>query len=354
LRSPQRKHPAGTVAEFSTTENSDVGCFHSDLFLPEPMAPHHRFSAYDRQIRRDGALGIWPMAAFAVSAGISGSDGRALRMTVAVVIVTYNSAAVLPGCLGSIPAGTTIVVVDNASTDRSAALAEAHGATVLRQARNLGFGTACNRGAESVPGAHVLFLNPDARLETGALARLQATLETFADAGAVGPLLAGADGRPALRGGSALHDKPTGPPLPLPEGPCCWPLLTGAALLVRRSAFDALGGFDEAIFLYYEDDDFSLRLRQAGWSLLVEPRARVFHEPGHSSPRGFGAVRARETHAAKALLYVTAKHGRPVDRARLRRKTWRRLLQAALLADWRRLAKASAVLSVLRRGEPNL
>lgn len=287
-----------------------------------------------------------------VSEEVSRADRGTLRMTVAVVIVTYNSAAVLPGCLVRIPEGIRVVVVDNASTDRSAALAEAHGAAVLRHDRNLGFGTACNRGAAAVPGADVLFLNPDARLEPGALARLQSTLEAFPDAGAVGPLLVGADGRPALRDGSALHDRPAGPPLPLPQGPCCWPLLTGAALLVRRAAFDALGGFDEAIFLYYEDDDLSLRLRQAGWALLVEPQARVFHEPARSSPPGFTATRRRETHAARALLYVTAKHGRPLDRAQLKRKTWRRALLALLLADRRRLAKAMGVLSVLHTREP--
>jgi GT2 family glycosyltransferase len=272
-------------------------------------------------------------------------------MAFAVVIVTYNSAAVLPGCLDRLPPGTPVVVVDNASDDSSAAIAAAHGATVLRQDRNLGFGTACNRGAAAVPGADLLFLNPDARPEPGALERLAATLAAFPDAGAVGPLLHGDDGRPGLRDGSPLHDRPAGPPLPSPVGPCCWPLLTGAALLVRRAAFDALGGFDEAIFLYHEDDDLSLRLRQAGWSLIVEPGARVFHEPARSSPRRFAAIRVREAHAARALLYVTTKHGRPLDLARLRRKTWRRLLLAVLLADRRRLAKAMGVLSVLAEAD---
>jgi GT2 family glycosyltransferase len=272
-------------------------------------------------------------------------------MAFAVVIVTYNSAAVLPGCLDSLPPGTPVVVVDNASDDSSAAIAAAHGATVLRQDRNLGFGTACNRGAAAVPGADLLFLNPDARPEPGALERLAATLAAFPDAGAVGPLLHGDDGRPGLRDGSPLHDRPEGPPLPSPVGPCCWPLLTGAALLVRRAAFDTLGGFDEAIFLYHEDDDLSLRLRQAGWSLIVEPGARVFHEPARSSPRRFAAIRVREAHAARALLYVTTKHGRPLDLARLRRKTWRRLLLAVLLADRRRLAKAMGVLSVLAEAD---
>ena len=269
-------------------------------------------------------------------------------MAPVIVIVTYNSAAVLAGCLDTIPDGIRVVVVDNASADASASMAEARGTTVLRQDRNLGFGTACNRGAAAVPGADVLFLNPDARLEAGALDRLAATLETYTDAGAVGPLLLGEDGAPALPDRSALHDRPAGPAPPLPEGPCCWPLLTGAALLVRRAAFDALGGFDEAIFLYHEDDDLSLRLRQAGWSLLVEPSARVFHEPARSTPPSFAAIRMREAHAARALLHVTAKHGRPLDTGRLRRKTWRRLLLALLLADRRRLAKAVGVLGVVR------
>jgi GT2 family glycosyltransferase len=269
-------------------------------------------------------------------------------VTPAIVIVSYNSSVVLPGCLDTVPAGTVVIVVDNASEDGSADLAAARGARVIRNTANRGFTVACNQGAAAAAPADVLFLNPDARLEPGAMERLAAALAAFPEAGAAGPMLVDETGETRLRDGSALHDRPSGPPLPLPEGICCWPLLTGAALMVRRQAFEAVGGLDEAIFLYHDDDDLSLRLRQAGWSLLVEPAARVFHEPARSSPPSFASIRAREAHALRSLVHVTAKHGRPLDLARLRRKTWRRLALAVLLADRRRMAKALGILSALR------
>ncbi|MEO6323907.1 MAG: glycosyltransferase, partial [Thermoanaerobaculia bacterium] len=91
---------------------------------------------------------------------------------VLVVIVAWNSASYLGEAVRSIPAGTPVVVVDNASTDRSAEIAEAAGARVVRLPSNIGFGPACNRGAREQGGTSrtIFFLNPDAALRGGAAA----------------------------------------------------------------------------------------------------------------------------------------------------------------------------------------
>ena len=90
-------------------------------------------------------------------------------MEVGIVIVSYNSAAVLGACLNSIPSGHEVIVVDNASHDASENIAAAAGAKVVRNELNIGFGAACNIGARLLSSSHVLFLNPDAILEEGAL-----------------------------------------------------------------------------------------------------------------------------------------------------------------------------------------
>ena len=97
-------------------------------------------------------------------------------MRLDVVVVTYESAGHLPACLGALPAEATVVVVDNASGDRSAAVAEEHDALVVRNSRNRGFAAAANQGAALGQADLLLFLNPDAVIDAPDLERLAASL----------------------------------------------------------------------------------------------------------------------------------------------------------------------------------
>lgn len=222
---------------------------------------------------------------------------------VSVAIVSWNSAAHLAEAVRSVPPGVRVVVVDNASADDSADVARQAGARVVETGRNLGFGPACNLAArEGPPSETILFLNPDAALLDGAAAldALLSELDRDTSVAAVAPALTG-DGQelfqlrrfpspgslareaflvnriwPANAG--LLHerylDRPRAEPFDV-EQPAA------AALLVRRDAFEAIGGFDPAFApAWFEDVDFCARLWKSGRRIRYVPSARVTHVGG--------------------------------------------------------------------------
>lgn len=205
---------------------------------------------------------------------------------ITAIVVAYDSAQVLPACLAALAGeGVRIIVVDNASGDGSAELAERLGAQVLRNARNEGYGRANNRGVRAAGTPFVLIVNPDLELATGAVAALLAAAEAWPDAAAFAPRIVEPSGRVFLQPRSLLSPAHLNQArqIVLPEGDACLPFLSGACLLLRREVFLALGGFDPAIFLFYEDDDLCRRLRQAGHALVHVDAAAARHARGGSS-----------------------------------------------------------------------
>ena len=226
---------------------------------------------------------------------------------VSAVVVSYNSATYLPDCLRSLRSEgvADVVVVDNASSDTSVAVVEDAdpAATVVETGSNLGFGAAANRGVARSRGDHVLILNPDTVVEPGTVKALSEALERDPGLAIVGPRMENTDGSlyPSVR---------RFPDLPVAVGHAflglVWPAnpytrnyrmldwdherpdpdvdwVGGACLLVRRSAFDVVSGFDEAYFMYVEDVDLCWRLGRAGWRIGYEPDGRVTHALGGSS-----------------------------------------------------------------------
>ncbi|RMH23582.1 MAG: glycosyltransferase family 2 protein [Acidobacteria bacterium] len=220
---------------------------------------------------------------------------------ISVLIVSHQSRRHLERCLRSLPPvgdGLEVIVADNASSDGSAELARRvlPAATVLELGENAGFGAANNRAAAAARGDRLLLLNPDAELEPGCLERLAAALDADPRLGLVAPQLRYPDGRRQFVWapetgvlGEALqmvrnpfedrawNHRLVPPLLRLLTGPG-W--FTAACVLLRRSAFDAAGGFDESFFLYFEDVDLCRRLRRAGWRLRLVPEARARHVKG--------------------------------------------------------------------------
>ncbi len=219
-----------------------------------------------------------------------------------IVIVSWNTAVLLADCLGSISTGTTglehhIIVVDNASTDDSAAMIarEFPAVQLIRNAENVGFARANNQGLRASTGRYVLFLNSDTRVPCGILSALVEFMDAHPDAGACSPRLARADGstQPFTFGGDptpaylfargwmrlirhrAVHDWET-----LESQSVDW--VSGACLLARRDAVLQVGGFDEDFFMYFEDNDLCLRLRRAGWKVFYNPQVSITHLGGAS------------------------------------------------------------------------
>jgi len=233
------------------------------------------------------------------------------------VVVTYQSEADIGACLGalaSLPHPGKVVVVDHGS-DRSAAIARSLGAIVVADPTNPGFGTGQNRGVRHTDSPYVLLVNPDAVVEATGIAAGVAVLDASPDVAAVQGIVtdrrsgrpersAGAPLGPVHLLGRALHARHLlrsplvrravmgAPGLAVladhvervPSGATDVEALGATALLVRRAAFDAVGGFDQGYFLYGEDLDLCRRLRRDRWRLITLPIPWATHAAGSSSP----------------------------------------------------------------------
>jgi GT2 family glycosyltransferase len=233
---------------------------------------------------------------------------------ITAIVVSYNSAAVLGGCLSALAeSGVGALVVDNASGDDSAAIARAAGAAVLAMARNEGYGRANNAGVVAAATPFVLICNPDLTVTPQAIAALGEAARQWPEAGLWAPLIVEPDGRLFVQPRSLLspaHLNAQRKPL-IPEGPACLPFVSGACFLMRRELFLALGGFDPEIFLFYEDDDLCRRLLDRRLALLLVPAARVTHLRGQSSAPSRAQRHRARWHGAWSAGYIRRKYGLP-------------------------------------------
>jgi GT2 family glycosyltransferase len=231
------------------------------------------------------------------------------------VIVAHDSADVLPACIAALAGQhVPVIVVDNASRDASVAVAEAAGARVIRNVRNEGYGRANNRGVWAAEAAErVLIVNPDVSLRPGAVDALLEAARRWPDAGLLAPRLVEPDGRFFFQARSLLAPYLTNPGgrAALPQGDACAPFLSGACLMVARGLFLDLGGFDERIFLFYEDDDLCRRVADAGHALVHVHGAEALHGRGRSSAPEPGRVFRSRWHQAWSRAYVSRKYGLP-------------------------------------------
>lgn len=206
-----------------------------------------------------------------------------------MVVVTHDSAqslpAVLEALLEQLGPEDELVVVDNASQDQSAAAARRAGSavTVIENEANLGFAAGCQVGAASTRAPLLLFVNPDCRIEAHCLERLRAAAAREPAWGAWQAAVLMPDGHINTDGG-VVHYIGAGwagdcgkPVAALPDAPTEVAFASGAALVARRSAWDALGGLDPSYFMYSEDLDLGLRLWLAGYRVGIIPDARVVH-----------------------------------------------------------------------------
>jgi GT2 family glycosyltransferase len=233
---------------------------------------------------------------------------------VTAIVVAFDSAHALPECLDALrAAGVPAIVVDNASEDDGASIAEAQGATVIRNARNEGYGRANNIGARAASSEFILIVNPDVVIEPGSVAALVGAAQRYPEAGFFAPQIVEPSGRVFFQPRSLLAPylkNPSGR-LSLPEGDACVPFASGACFLIRRELFLRLRGFDERIFLFYEDDDLCRRVAEASPALIYVPDALVRHGRGRSSAQKGGRIFASRWHQAWSRAYVSRKYRLP-------------------------------------------
>jgi N-acetylglucosaminyl-diphospho-decaprenol L-rhamnosyltransferase len=213
-----------------------------------------------------------------------------------IVTVGYQSAAKLPAFLQSAAdaaPGAEYIIVDNASTDDTEAVARQNGAhQVVHSDRNIGFGRACNLGAESASGQWLLFANPDITLESVPALDRPAGERYGLGAGLISEH--GSDYKSALRAETRVAEdafaqlwtrffpRALSSHFPKRRRPARW--ASAAVLLCRRSEFLSIGGFDRRYFLYFEDRDLGRQYRESMYPLRMEPGLRARHGHGDSSP----------------------------------------------------------------------
>jgi N-acetylglucosaminyl-diphospho-decaprenol L-rhamnosyltransferase len=259
-----------------------------------------------------------------------------MSANVAVIVVTHFSASHLAACLDSVPHAssthTPTIVIDNNTTDDSVRnVVKSHpSVTFIEAHENLGYGRAINRAVETLgPSIEwILVTNPDTVFRSGAIDALVATGESDARIGSVGPRITNSDGTtypsaralPSLRIGighalfakawprnpwtarylqSSVYTRPG-----LESSTAGW--LSGACVLVRREAFNQVGGFDSRYFMYFEDVDLGKALGDAGWKNIYAPIASVEHAGGTSTTRY--SRRMLAIHHASAAAYLDKKY----------------------------------------------
>jgi N-acetylglucosaminyl-diphospho-decaprenol L-rhamnosyltransferase len=252
-----------------------------------------------------------------------------------VVVVTWNSSTVLPTFLASLRSATSspyeVVVADNASPEGPPAVPE--GVTLLPTGGNLGYGKGANLGASGFAGEWLVIANPDVKWAPGALDGLLAAADRWPRAGCLGPAIRTTDELlyPSARAFPSLgrglghavfgwwwpsnpwtrsYRAEVGTPV---EGTTGW--LSGSLMVVRREAWEQVGGFDPRFFMYCEDMDLCRRLAEAGWQNVYVPSAVITHVGGHATA-GRPKAMLREHH--KALYTYLSEHYRGARWAPLR------------------------------------
>jgi GT2 family glycosyltransferase len=232
--------------------------------------------------------------------------------SITVVIISYNTREHLRLCLASVQNAGSTVVVDNASNDGSDEMvrSEYPSVTLVRVDHNVGYGAAANIGLCVADADVILLLNSDTRIQPDSLDVLRDFLDEHPDAGIVGPRLVNPDG--TLQ--ASIYPFPTPFQILLQESGlgrlahasriasrrarshadvCAAPWVLGAALAIRRSAFESVCGFDPSFFLYYEEVDLCYRMREHGWKTYFTPATTILHVGGASTSQQRAAMHAQ-------------------------------------------------------------
>ncbi|MCC7361607.1 MAG: glycosyltransferase family 2 protein [Anaerolineales bacterium] len=254
-----------------------------------------------------------------------------------IIIVSWNVREPLRACLAGLPLAdpqVEIIVVDSASADGTPAMVAADFPRVhlIASPANLGYARGNNLGLQAAQGRYLFVLNPDTVVLPGALSALTAYLDAHPMVALVGPQLLwprrGPQGDdlpqptrrrfppPALLFFESTWLQRLAPrrwlrryyAMDLPaDAPADVDWLVGAALLVRRAAYEQVGGFDETFFMYSEELDWQRRLRAAGWRIVHLPAAQVLHAEAQSSAQAPAATHIRFN--SSKVRYMRKYHG---------------------------------------------
>lgn len=239
-----------------------------------------------------------------------------------VILVMFNSASTIEGCLASIPHDCEVVLIDQDSTDEGISFARRvrPDAKVIRAGANRGFGAGCNLGAANAEGEILIFLNPDASFSSPADPEILASAVRKSNA-LVGPRILGTEGGEQTRArnwsnpsseiaeiflpaalliGFLKHDVAQDDEVYVRGGRV--PFVQGSCMAISAENFWNVGGFDERFFLYFEEEVLARKLEAFGVSVVLEPRAAIIHIGAHSTSQ-FSEFSATQYYRSAAMSY---------------------------------------------------
>ena len=224
-----------------------------------------------------------------------------------IVVVSYKSEKVLADLLPSIPYDSELIIVNNGPENLPQNLKNIRSFIEIHDGQNKGFGKACNVGVEAASNELILLINPDSILEKNCLVNLIEAMKRVPNASAFAPKIVNARGKEEFKRRSVLLNRKKwmkGPPSDIAE----ISIMGGAAIFLKKEIFIRVGGFDENIFLFHEDDDLSLRLKAQIGPLVYVPNAKIVHIGGSSSVRSPEIAKIKGFNMGRSRVYAMKKH----------------------------------------------
>ena len=226
---------------------------------------------------------------------------------VSVITVSFQSKAALISLFPSIPENVELIVVNNSSDSDLEGLQKIKKFKEITNLENKGFGAACNIGVREASKDFIFLINPDTILHKNCISNLINAVDEIPNASAFTPKIIGKKNKEAFKRRSVLLDKKKWlkkPPNEVSE----IPVMGGAAMFLKKENYLKAGGFDENIFLYHEDDDLSMRLKEEIGPLVYYPKALINHQGGNSSSRNPYIAALKGFHMGKSRVYSMRKY----------------------------------------------
>jgi GT2 family glycosyltransferase len=228
-------------------------------------------------------------------------------MSFSIIIVAYHSLLPIKDLYKTIPQSVSVIIVDNsADLELKTWCADKFNITYLKTEENVGFGQACNLGAKYAKSDWLFFLNPDTLLPDNIDEIFKSITINSPNVKIFAPLLVDKSNQINFKKRSAITKPSSNPPRIMSY--FSTPIISGAAFFVKKDFFNQLNGFDENIFMYFEDDDLFWRAFQTNKNIFLINDFLVFHAEGGSSPSVADLNAFKSFHWGRSEAYVLIKH----------------------------------------------
>ncbi len=223
-----------------------------------------------------------------------------MKNQLSIVTVAFNSAKILPALLDEISTlEHDIIIINNSSEDNLVEIASRYSSVKIIENQNTGYGRGANIGFSHTHSKYVALINPDVRLEPNIFQKLIDVMESNEEIAVIAPRSYEYKNSKKLYQKSLSFDN---------NGLCFIDTVSGAFMLIRKDAFDSIVGFDNNIFLFFEENDLCRRLSKQGYKIAIHEHSEYEHEEGNSSGINATIRKIRAWHFAWSGCYFTEKH----------------------------------------------